>query len=156
MVGSISPVASSLIQLGGATITLSPQDPWASLPVTILGVFIGGLITLIVSYVLQNRLFNEQRKAGEMDRRLGAYKDLLHEIWEYEGPRRIGQDLKFSMAQVIHYGSDEVKNIIEPSYDKLVGSSSDGLDEALKKAKETMNNEIADRPRYNRPRWQFW
>lgn len=53
--------AGSLIQFGGALITLQPQDSSNTIVYQFLAVFAGALLAGVINYFLQNRLLDKQR-----------------------------------------------------------------------------------------------
>ena len=103
-------------------------------------VIVGGLITLIVSYVLQNRLFSEQNKAREMDRWLTAYSELLSDITANVSDRPVPRYMEYHIIKVVHYGSPELKAQLKP----WIGGRGLYKDDKFMKSMEEAKNIIID------------
>jgi len=142
MIDIICFAAGPLIEIGGASITLQTQDQWRTFLIQILGVLVGGAITLGANYYLQNRLFNAQNNARQMDRRLVVYSDLLRDISEYEVRKRHQNDLRTNMAQVNLHGSEKVKDLTGRGITTIQNGTSFGMDALIVELKKAMEDEI--------------
>lgn len=118
----------------------------------IVGGLVSGLITLIVSYVLQNRLFNEQNEARKMDRWLTAYSELLSDITDNVSCRPVPRYMEHHIIKVVHYGSPKLKAQLEPWIGGRGLYKDDKFMKSMEEAKKTIMDEIAEERLNYKPR----
>ena len=156
MIGAISPVADSLIQIGGVSFTLPTQDSSNKTLIQIAAIFLGIIITGWINYGLQNRLLNKQRIAMDMERRREAYSKflLIADTMEIGGYDDVG--LGESLVWLSRYGSETVKPIARRGVDMFPSHLSHGMDKFVRELKPVIEGEITKIESPKKPWWQFW
>lgn len=156
---------SSLIQFGGASITLQPKDSWVvQFGIQALAVFIGALAAGAINYYLQKRSFEAQHKLqmesfriqNERDKtnlQIAAYTDLLGAISRYESLP--DGDLIFHMLKASINGSLEVSRRIKASLNKLGEGNTSDFNKSLSELRLIMVAEMGLSDIVNNKRFQF-
>lgn len=142
MVGTISPVVGSLIQIGGVSFTLPTQGSSNTILIQFIGVFLGALLAGVINYRLQNRLLRKQREESDMTRRKDAYSALLDDIMNYLYHGGSQHFLRPSLERVKLYGSDKVRLKAELAITKIQNSTSEGMRELIPELRESMEEEL--------------
>jgi hypothetical protein len=156
MIGAISPVADSLIQIGGVSFTLPTRDSSNATSIQLAVVFSGVLLTGVFNYLLQNRLLYKQRVGMDMERRRAAYSEFLRlaDTMEIGGYDDIG--LGNNLAWLSRDGSETVKPIARRGFDMFPSHLSHGMDTFVRELKPVIEGEITKMESPKKPRWQFW
>lgn len=158
---------SSLIQFGGASITLQPKDSWAvQFGIQAFAVFIGVLAAGVIDYYLQNKSFKAQHKLqmesfriqnerDETNLQIAAYTDLLGAILRYESTSIIDVDLIFHMFKASINGSLEITKRVEASLNKLGEGNTIDFNNSLSELRLIMVAEMGLSRIWNNKWFQF-